>query len=1195
MAQIKDLLVAGKSRFVGTTSFNDQMISLGGMRFLEGSLEKKSVIYQVLGIDSSGVAVYADMTGLTIGTANKLSVSGGGTMQPVYFASGQPVTLPAFKNNTAVGPLGWVSTSQDIMAITSNTLAYWNGAHSGTSSNISVLGKISAGTWQATPIGAAYGGTGQNTLAKSANVLINALSTQTTTPVDADYYISQSANGGTTTTTYYRRPMSSLWTYIKGKSDNTYVNVSGDTMSGSLNINGNNGTTGLIIRRNSIDTESLKITIDDSNATFHYTNDERANQFKFVLYNTDTEAPASTGAVPNTSTITMAGSSAGSVVTATQFVGALTGNATTATTASKLGTNAGSSTLPVYFASGIPVACSTTLGVSITGNAATATVANKISDLASTDKASSTATQRYVWFSYDNNTTGRPAYSSSFTYQTSTGTLTATKFKGELEGNAATATTASKLGTNAGSATRPVYFASGIPVQCNETLAVNISKNAATATMADAAKRLDYVDTRSENPTPGEMTKGLTIHLKSNNADGLSDGGSYHVALHMRNWNDISGGPWSQMATTGNGHLWYRVSTDNDTWGTWYKAAVQNKANTFSANNTFSGSNIFSGPTEFTGAVTIGGMKNGYCHEWTASVKCATWSRLCYVAYAHNVTGSAYILNIAGTRNSVVYNDTYLVKTHHSSNGTLIKLGGHKYSMGYKVRLLANSSGHSYIELYDNCQSATSSTTQSVYCRLIPIYAGAVTKYTSFTDGTTVPTDFTVVKTLTLNNADIQADVSGKNNIYYVTGNSTGTAGQWTGTNTQIPGLYTGLTIAYKIQIAGHADGVTLNLTTAEGASGAKTVRRNDSSLTTHLPAGSVVVLIYDGTYWRWADYDANSYAKTRQYSTATDANYPLIFRYTNNTVTSGSYVSEYSRFDSDNLIYANPSSGALGAVRLLIKGSNPYVGFQNSSGTMQGYIQYIESTDSFAIGTSNADSLQVTAAGSISIPASQTFTPRTTNTGSVGTSSLKWNAMYATTFYGALEGNAKTATNATNATTASKLGTGAAGDTSTPVYFTSGGTPTKLTATVGGVAKPVYLNAGTITACSSTVGSTTKPVYMNAGTITVSNATVGSASRPMYLNAGTMTAITAVGIAYGGTGATSQTANRVIYTNTDKNLVSSGHFSSSVKMAINSTSEPATTFHVEGSANVDGELSLDSKVKFVYNSTDESLDFIFV
>ena len=49
------------------------------------------------------------------------------------------------------------------------------------------------------------------------STLINNLSTESSTPADADYYVSQYASGGTTTTTYYRRPMSALWAYIKTK------------------------------------------------------------------------------------------------------------------------------------------------------------------------------------------------------------------------------------------------------------------------------------------------------------------------------------------------------------------------------------------------------------------------------------------------------------------------------------------------------------------------------------------------------------------------------------------------------------------------------------------------------------------------------------------------------------------------------------------------------------------------------------------------------------------------------------------------------------------------------------------------------------------------------------------------------------------------------------------------------------------
>lgn len=69
----------------------------------------------------------------------------------------------------------------------------------------------------------------------------------------------------------------------------------------------------------------------------------------------------------------------------------------------------------------------------LNGNAATA---SKITDITASDSASSTNTWRRVWFAYDDNVTGRPAYSDNFCYQVSTNTLKV----GTLSGNAATAT-----------------------------------------------------------------------------------------------------------------------------------------------------------------------------------------------------------------------------------------------------------------------------------------------------------------------------------------------------------------------------------------------------------------------------------------------------------------------------------------------------------------------------------------------------------------------------------------------------------------------------------------------------------------------------------------------------------------------------------------------------------------------------------
>lgn len=62
---------------------------------------------------------------------------------------------------------------------------------------------------------------------------------------------------------------------------------------------------------------------------------------------------------------------------------------------------------------------------------------------------------------------------------------------------------------------------------------------------------------------------------------------------------------------------------------------------------------------------------------------------------------------------------------------------------------------------------------------------------------------------------------------------------------------------------------------------------------------------------------------------------------------------------------------------------------------------------------------------GMIARIATSDFSPYTNNTKTLGTSDLKWNAVYATTFHGALEGNAKTATSATSATKATQDGSG--------------------------------------------------------------------------------------------------------------------------------------------------------------------------
>ena len=87
----------------------------------------------------------------------------------------------------------------------------WNGKAS--VSHTHSASDIDSGT-----LSTARGGTGtsQSSMSGVASALINSLSSETSTPKDADYYVSQYAGGGTTNTSYHRRPVSALWNYIKG-------------------------------------------------------------------------------------------------------------------------------------------------------------------------------------------------------------------------------------------------------------------------------------------------------------------------------------------------------------------------------------------------------------------------------------------------------------------------------------------------------------------------------------------------------------------------------------------------------------------------------------------------------------------------------------------------------------------------------------------------------------------------------------------------------------------------------------------------------------------------------------------------------------------------------------------------------------------------------------------------------------------
>lgn len=90
-----------------------------------------------------------------------------------------------------------------------------------------------------------------------------------------------------------------------------------------------------------------------------------------------------------------------------------------------------------------------TIEGTLSGNASTA---SQLTNITSTDVASNSATQRYVFISYNDLTTNRPAYDTRFTFQTSTGILTAPIFAGS--GANLTSLNASKISSGTLSSSR---------------------------------------------------------------------------------------------------------------------------------------------------------------------------------------------------------------------------------------------------------------------------------------------------------------------------------------------------------------------------------------------------------------------------------------------------------------------------------------------------------------------------------------------------------------------------------------------------------------------------------------------------------------------------------------------------------------------------------------------------------------------
>ena len=154
--------------------------------------------------------------------------------------------------------------------------------------------------------------------------------------------------------------------------------------------------------------------------------------------------------------------------------------------------------------------------------------------------------------------------------------------------------------------------------------------------------------------------------------------------------------------------------------------------------------------------------------------------------------------------------------------------------------------------------------------------------------------------------------------VYFVDGTGNTTAGTWEGTNNRITSYYDGLTINFKVGVAGD-DITTLNI---NGLGAKNCYLRGTTKITTHYAVGTMVILSYNATTDAFysSDYDANSYAYVRQYgNVTTNSEFPMLF--SKSATVPSTYTANYA--SSQAGFTYNPSTKTLTSPN--IKGTTIY------------------------------------------------------------------------------------------------------------------------------------------------------------------------------------------------------------------------------------------------------------------------------
>lgn len=442
--------------------------------------------------------------------------------------------------------------------------------------------------------------------------------------------------------------------YTKTESDERYVNVTGDTMTGPLIVKAS--ITGTQLISNIADgTAPLKVTsktvVTNLNSDlldgYHETSFFRARGSQTIASSipTTTELSSNNNLSGNWN-VTYPGASGHLVQFNTgsgstrymQFYSYYSGslywrNSTDSTLNTKswktivdsanytgivlkIGTaTKGSATLPIYLNAGTPTACSTTLGVSITGNAATA---NRIISHSISDTLANKTTPGYLYHAGESNSvkdkpSGVDAFG-VFTMQTASG------WYGQLLMSSNTSTglywrTATSLNggwkkildsSNYTAYVNPANFVTSLGTNGNYvTWTKNGTTNNLTVPFATTSNVLNNLGNRTAISGTTVGQSGLRLYEVYNNGYPVNFGNVLNIG--GRGYGELL---FQWTGDSNPGHLYYRSKRDvaSQAWSNWvtildnnnYSSTLDGRYVTLATNQTVSGIKTFSTQQKFT-------------------------------------------------------------------------------------------------------------------------------------------------------------------------------------------------------------------------------------------------------------------------------------------------------------------------------------------------------------------------------------------------------------------------------------------------------------------------------------------------------------------------------------------------------------------------------------------------------------------